>query len=144
MARNTTVLPVSPEKVFEVLIDPYAYPRWVVGARAIRAVDPEWPAVGTSFHHRLARASGGIADKTTILALDGPRELVLKAYARPFGIAKVAFTLEPHAEGSRLTLHEVPLRPVHLKAAQRFIDPLIHLRNMESLRRLRKLLDSSA
>ena len=51
MSKNRITVRTDPEAVFEVLDDPYAYPRWVVGARRIRSVDAGWPAVGSRFHH---------------------------------------------------------------------------------------------
>ena len=46
MAVNEAYLDASPEDIWDVLSDPYAYPRWVVGSKRIRGVDPDWPAVG--------------------------------------------------------------------------------------------------
>jgi uncharacterized protein YndB with AHSA1/START domain len=43
MSRNQIPIAAPPEAVFEVLDDAEAYPRWVVGARRMRRVDPDWP-----------------------------------------------------------------------------------------------------
>ncbi len=42
---------VSPADVFSVLADGWLYSGWVVGASRIRAVDEQWPAVGSKIHH---------------------------------------------------------------------------------------------
>ena len=51
MSKNSVQIGVGPEQVFDVLDDAGAYPKWVVGARRVRRVDPNWPAVGSQFHH---------------------------------------------------------------------------------------------
>ena len=58
MSRNEVMVSATPEEVFDVLDDAYAYPKWVVGTRRVRAVDPEWPAVGSQLPPR-GRHRGG-------------------------------------------------------------------------------------
>ena len=47
-------MPVAPEAVWAALADPSGYEYWVVGSKAIRDADPEFPAPGTSFITRSA------------------------------------------------------------------------------------------
>jgi hypothetical protein len=58
-----------------VLLDAYAYPRWVVGAKRIRAVDPEWPAPGSRFHHALGAGPAELHDSSKLLAITAPRRI---------------------------------------------------------------------
>ena len=53
MAHNEIDMDVPAEKVFAVLSDPRSFARWVVGSREIRRADPDWPAVGTAFDHKV-------------------------------------------------------------------------------------------
>ena len=53
MAYNETYIDAAPETVFAVLSDPGCYPKWVVGARKIRAADAEFPAEGSRFRHQV-------------------------------------------------------------------------------------------
>ena len=56
MAYNEAFIDAAPEMVFAVLSDPGCYPRWVVGARKIRAADAGFPAKGSRFHHQVGVA----------------------------------------------------------------------------------------
>jgi uncharacterized protein YndB with AHSA1/START domain len=140
MSLNRIVIEAPPEEVFETLLDARAYQYWVVGARKIRAVDPEWPAVGSRFHHTVG-AAPGIDDNTKIVASDPNCRLELEARFRPLGVARVTFSLEP-IDGGRSTLLTMTEEPVS-GPLQRFDSWLVHqllwLRNTWSLVRLRKL-----
>ena len=50
---NEILVDSPPSRVFAVLADPTTYPDWLVGAQAIRDVDPAWPAPGAKFSHRI-------------------------------------------------------------------------------------------
>ena len=62
-------------EVFEVLVTPESYPRWLVGARRIRAVSPDWPQPGSSFQHGVGFGPIAIADRSTVRAVEAPRML---------------------------------------------------------------------
>ena len=126
----------TPEEVFEVLLDAYLYPDWVVGAKSIRRVDDEWPSVGAAFYHRVGAGAAEVKDKSEILELDSPRRLVLRTYARPAGIARVVLTASPNGNGATVAIDEQPEEGTRMRSFARFIDPAVHLRNVESLRRL--------
>lgn len=131
---------VPPAIAFEALIRPQTYPEWLVGAREIRAVDADWPQVGSLFHHRVGLVGPlTVADSTKVLAIDAPHRLVLEVRARPFGRGRVEFTLEdvpPPAGGSctRISIDEVPIGM--LASAAPALDPLIIGRNTVSLNAL--------
>jgi uncharacterized protein YndB with AHSA1/START domain len=138
MARTEALFSVPPERVFAVLADPTAYADWVVGSHSIRAADPEWPAVGSRFHHRVGAGPLKVKDHTEVLEVDPPRRLVLRARARPLGTARVEMLLEPRDGGTHVTMIEVGADPVS-RLAIRLTDLLVHRRNVESLRRLRRI-----
>ena len=89
MSTNSVRTQADPERVFAVLDDAYAYPRWVVGARRVRHVDAEWPDVGSRFHHAVGTAVGEIHDSSKVLECDRPHHVALEVRFRPLGVARV-------------------------------------------------------
>lgn len=142
MARNEKVVQATPEDVFAVLIDPAEFPRWVVGAHAIEGVDPRWPSVGAAFQHR--SAGGGVSDKTEILEIDEPKHLVLRAYLRPLGIARVEIDIESDGDGARIILRENADDGTKLAKVQPLVSLVMFVRNLEAMRRLRKRIEARA
>ena len=139
MARTETTIDAPPEAVWAVLADPPRYGEWVVGSKEIRRWDPEWPATGSSFHHTFQVGPVPVKDTTTVLEQDPPRRLVLRARARPTGVAHVALTLTPEGEGTRVELAEWPVEGPPARLQNPVQDFLINRRNDEALRRLKRL-----
>jgi uncharacterized protein YndB with AHSA1/START domain len=139
MARNTGYIDADPATVFAVLSDASAYGEWVVGSRRVRDADPDFPAVGSRFHHEVGIPPLLLRDHTEVLECRPPTWLVLRAKARPLATARIELTLAPQGTGTRVELAESAGDPLSRWAMNRFSDPLIHLRNAESLRRLRRL-----
>ena len=139
MATTLRFIEATPTAIFDTLVDPYAYAHWVVGSKEIRGADDDWPAVGSAFYHRVGSAGLEVKDKSEVIQLDPPHWMALRTYVRPLGIAIVAIDIDPHEGGSLVTIHEVPHPGTRLNALSRLLDPLIHLRNIESLRRLDRL-----
>lgn len=133
----------SPTEVFEALVEPRTYPRWLVGAKEIRAVDPAWPQPGSVFHHRVGLIPPlTVDDNTKALGVVPDRRLELEARARPFGRARVTFTLEAVDGGTEVTLEE---RPIGLLApTEPLLGRLSALRNRRSLRLLAELLSGTS
>ncbi len=129
----------TPERIFEVLSDPRSYGDWVVGSKEIRFWDPDFPAQGSAFHHTFLIGLVPVKDHTTVVEVDAPRYLLLRARARPTGIAHVALRLEPRNGKTQVTIEEWPVDGVAAKLHNRIQDKLIALRNVESLRRLKRL-----
>src|SRR5919202_4307082 len=136
MARNTALIRASMNTVFDVLTDPDDYPRWVVGASGIGDVDSDWPAIGTSFHHRVGIGPLALPDRTSVVELARPRRLVLQARARPVGIARITLELERSGSSTRVTLIEDPGDLLTRLVFTPLTHIAIRLRNAESLRRL--------
>lgn len=139
VARTSTFVDAPPEAVWSVLANPPSYEDWVVGSKEIRRWDPEWPAVGAAFHHTFLIGPLPVKDRTTVLESEPPRRLVLRARARPTGIAHVVLTLAPEGDGTRVEMGEwLVSGPPALadNPVQRF---LINRRNDEALRRLKRL-----
>ncbi len=139
MAVNEIHIDAPPERVFAVLADWRSYGDWVVGSRLMRGADPGFPAAGTRFHHQVGWGPLHLNDHTTVLEVDQPGKLILKAKARPLGTAVVDLTMEREAAGTRVVMREDPG-----DTASAFVfNPLTHLlvrgRNTESLKRLKRL-----
>jgi uncharacterized protein YndB with AHSA1/START domain len=138
MVRQEITIAAPPDAVFAVLLDAYAYADWVVGARRVRAVDPEWPAVGARFHHALGLGPLELKDSSKILEVDRPHHLALEVRFRPFGLGRVDLALEAVRGGraTLVTMDEVAGVNGQMRSIERL---LIALRNWWSLRRLRRL-----
>jgi uncharacterized protein YndB with AHSA1/START domain len=141
VARNRRYIDAPPERVFAVLADAPSYGEWVVGSKHIRDADATFPAPGSRFHHTIGIGPLVLRDHTQVLESDPPRRLRLRARARPLGSANVTLELVPDRDGTRVTMIE---DPAGFAAPLRFL-PITHLptrlRNAESLRRLKALVE---
>jgi uncharacterized protein YndB with AHSA1/START domain len=137
MSRNAVRISASPDAVFDVLDDAYAYARWVVGARRVRRVDPEWPAVGSRFHHAIGNAAGELLDSSKILERDRPQRLVLEVRFRPMGVARVEIDVTPDGAETVVTIAESPTDGPASHVPRVIVDPMLAVRNAVSLQRLR-------
>jgi uncharacterized protein YndB with AHSA1/START domain len=129
-------IPATPEEVFAVLADPATYPDWLVGARRIRAIDEDWPAVGSSFQHTIGWGPARLQGSTSVRRCTPPTELVLGAGMGPLGEATVRFELTASSGGTVVELHELPARGP-ARWAGRVLGPVVRLglwgRNAASL-----------
>ncbi len=110
--------------VFELLLDASCYPEWLVGAQSVPEVDDAWPAVGSSFHHRIGVGPLQLPGSTTIAALDPDRTLVLRAGMGPLGEAEVRFVLEPDGDTTVLQMDELPSKGI-VRIVDRATGPLV-------------------
>jgi uncharacterized protein YndB with AHSA1/START domain len=138
MALNSIRTRAEPDAVFDVLDDACAYPRWVVGARRVRAVDPSWPAVGSRFHHALGTSAGELHDSSLVLEHDRPRRLVLEVRFRPAGVARVEIDVVPEVDGATIAIRETPISGPLAKLPRLVVGALLKVRNTLSLHRLRR------
>ncbi|MCU1484054.1 MAG: hypothetical protein JWN67_800 [Actinomycetia bacterium] len=144
MAVTSRHLDASPEAVFAVLADGWRYADWVVGAQRIRAVDDSWPAPGSRFHHRFGIGPLSIEDSTVLEAFEPPRRIVLRARARPTGVARVSIELEPAGGGTDVVLAEVPISGVAQRIDNPLLEALVALRNRRSLQRLAQVVGAGS
>ncbi|WP_410626593.1 SRPBCC family protein [Amycolatopsis sp. cmx-8-4] len=141
MTEVSRVVDAPPQTVFAVLADGWSYGGWVVGSSHIRAVDADWPAVGSRIHHSVGSWPLQLQDETTVVAVETGRSLSLEAKAWPTGAAAVGLTLVPHDGGTRtlvrMTEHVVRGPAKVLPEAVQGL--LLRPRNTESLARLADL-----
>jgi uncharacterized protein YndB with AHSA1/START domain len=139
MAHTTTQVAALPDRVFAVLADGWTYEQWVVGCKEIRDVDAGWPAPGATFHHSVGMGPITVRDTTTVIESDPGRRIVLRARARPAGVARVEIDLAEHDRGTQVTMLERPVSGPPALMHNPVQEWLIDRRNRESLRRLRRL-----
>lgn len=144
MATTRLQIDVAPERVFAVLADPAAYADWVVGSDTIRDADPNWPAVGSRFHHRVGVGPIKVDDHTEVVEVDPPRRFVIHARARPLGTALVTLLLEPRDGGTFVTMRETAGDTLSRLGINPLTDWLVHLRNVKSLGRLKRIAETGA
>ena len=144
MVAVSRQLRCSAEDVFAVLADGWLYPVWVVGASRMRAVDDDWPAVGSRLHHSAGAWPLLIDDTSEVLAYEPPKTMVLQARGWPAGEARVEITVEPSGTGCHVSIAEDassgPARLVPKPARH----ATIAVRNREALRRLAYLAEGRA
>ncbi|MDT5094705.1 MAG: hypothetical protein QOH60_4068 [Mycobacterium sp.] len=108
VTRDTTA---SRQQVWEVIADGWTYSQWVVGNSRMRAVDPSWPAPGSTIHHSIGVWPALLNDETVVVDSEPPHELVLLAKSRPFGSARITLRLTAIDGGCRIEMSEVPISP---------------------------------
>ena len=140
MAYTAREFPMSSEEVFAVLVDPQTYPSWLIGASEIRDVDDTWPAVGSKFHHRVGIGPLALPDDSKLLAIDAPHLLRLRVRVRPLITAVVTFRLIGDTSRCVVTIAEEPTIRLIGNVVRPVMDPIIHIRNHRSLRRLERYL----
>jgi uncharacterized protein YndB with AHSA1/START domain len=141
MSTNSLVITATPDEVFAVLADARSYQHWVVGCDDIRAVEGDWPQVGSHFFHTVGVGPIKTKDNTKVVEVEPGRRLVLEARARPAGVARVIFELTPAEGGTRtdVKIEEYPIKGVAKTIDNPIQDGLIKLRNVETLRRLERV-----
>lgn len=140
MSVTTIHLDQPPDAIFAVMADPWRFADWVVGAKCIRAVDGTWPEPGSRFHHRFGFGRVTVDDSTVLEEIDPPRHLVLRARARPHGIARVRLELRATPDGGTdVEMEETPIAGFAKRAHNPVLDGVVTLRNRRSLRRLERL-----
>jgi hypothetical protein len=126
-----------------VLADPNTYGVWVVGAKAIRGADPDWPKVGSDFDHSVGVGPLRLDDETTVLDAEPPVMIKLLAKARPLPPATITFWLQPEGSGTRVTMIEAPSHPLLSLLIGPIGHGLLGLRNRETLRRFKEIAEGT-
>jgi uncharacterized protein YndB with AHSA1/START domain len=139
MARTSLQTDATPAEVFAVLDDPWRFADWVVGAKKIRAVDATWPEPGSRFHHRFGVGPFTVDDSTVLEERVPDRRMVLRARARPTGVARVVIDLVAEGGGTRIEIEERPISGFAERIHNPLLDALVVLRNKKSLQRLADL-----
>lgn len=142
MARRKRVVHASPDRVFDTLLKAENFAYWVVGSKRVRGVDPDWPQVGSSFHHAVGFGPLQIEDHTKILDIERPRRLVMSARMGWGGSATVSLLLQPLGRRrTRVVMDEEAESGPVAWLPRRLLDRAVGPRNRHSLRRLARLVE---
>lgn len=141
MSTTTRTVEATPGKVWEVLSDGWLYPLWVVGAARMREVDDHWPQRGAQLHHSAGVWPLLVDDTTEVVEVSPGEMLRLRARGWPAGEAEVVITLTPQGSGTRLTVREDAVSGPGRLVPSALRQPLLHVRNVEALRRLAAIVE---
>jgi hypothetical protein len=136
MSVNSRVIKTTPDRVWDVLADGWVYPVWVVGATRMRDVDRSWPELGSKLHHSAGVWPLIVSDNTEVLEVEPGRYLRLRARGWPLGAAEVAISLAAANGGTLVEIEETVVSGPGALMPSALTDPLIKVRNTETLRRL--------
>ena len=139
MPTNTRFMPVPPRAIWEALADPAGYAYWVVGSKAIRDADADWPAPESRFHHTIGVGPIKVSDHTEVLQARPEELLRLRANGRPLGTATITLRLVARSGGTLVRMTENTdgiFTPLDWNP---FFRLLTKARNAESLMRLEEL-----
>jgi hypothetical protein len=142
VAFTSREMSVSRERVFGVVRDPDSYPRHLfvrrqAGPRRRRHV----AATRSRFHHVVGVGPFRIRDATEVLAIEDGVMLGLQVRARPFIAAVVTFRVVEEGDRCVVTVEEEPALRLIGNLVRPVMDPVIHVRNHRSLRRLAEVVD---
>jgi uncharacterized protein YndB with AHSA1/START domain len=144
VSRTSRPISATPEQVWSVLADGWLYPLFVVGAARMREVDDTWPAVGARLHHSVGTWPLLIDDTTEVLEVEEGKRLLLLARGWPAGQAHVEITLEPKGTDTLVTIVEQATAGPGALIPKAVQDPQLHVRNIETLRRLAFVVEGRA
>jgi polyketide cyclase/dehydrase/lipid transport protein len=100
----------SRDEVWAAIADGWTYSQWVVGNSRMRAVDPNWPQVGSTIRHSIGVWPLLLDDVTVVEECQPLQRLVLLAKGRPFGKARITLQLfDIDGGGCRIEMAEVPV-----------------------------------
>jgi hypothetical protein len=136
MSINSRVIKTVPDRVWDVLADGWVYPVWVVGATRMRDVDRGWPELGSKLHHSAGVWPLIVSDDTEVLEVEPRHYLRLRARGWPLGAAEVAISLAASGGDTLVEIEETVVSGPGALMPAALTDPLIKVRNTETLRRL--------
>ncbi|MFJ8894696.1 SRPBCC domain-containing protein [Leifsonia sp. NPDC102414] len=136
MSVTVRELDCTPEQVFVALADPWVYPTWVVGASRLRAAEPSYPRPGSKLHHSIGVWPFVLDDETVVETWDPPRRMALEAKTRPVGKERVIIDVKPRGTGCVVRMEEYPVSGPARLIPKPLADLMLHIRNVETLRRL--------
>lgn len=144
MARNVREMACTPEDVFRVFENGWLFPSWVVGASRMREVADEWPAPESRLHHSFGVWPLLLDDTTSVTEYDPPRRISLRARGWPMGEAQVVIDVKPRGDHCVVRIQEEAVAGPGALVPSFLMDPLLMLRNAETLHRLAYLAEGMA
>ena len=130
--------------VWAVLADGWTFSSWVVGTARIRAVDPAWPRPGSRMQHSFGTWPFLLNDQTHVEREEEGRLLELTARGWPAGEARVEIEIRPQGDRCTVLIAEDAVSGPGALIPPVVRQPLIAVRNRETLRRLAMLAEGKA
>jgi Polyketide cyclase / dehydrase and lipid transport len=132
------------EAVWRLLADGWSYSAWVVGTARIRRVEPDWPRQGSRIHHSFGTWPLLPDDYTRVLDEEPGHALELRARGWPAGEAQVRIEVRPLGDRCALLITEDAVSGPGALIPPVVRQPLIAMRNRETVRRLAMLAEGQA
>jgi hypothetical protein len=127
-----------------VLANGWYYSNWVVGTSHMRAVEHDWPAVGSRLFHASGVWPIVIRDETQVEEMVPGERLVMIARGRPIGEARVDITLAAEGNETVVTMTETAIGGPGRWAHNPLNEAILVRRNVETLARLTALVERRA
>jgi carbon monoxide dehydrogenase subunit G len=144
MATTSRLVAAPPEAVWAELADGWTYSSWVPGTVKIRAVDPDWPAVGSKIHHSVGMWPLTLQDETESTRCEEPHRLTMQARGWPAGEAVVDVVLAEAPGGTRVTVLEEPTHGPGAWVNNPLAEAVLVYRIREMLDRLGRIAEGHA
>jgi uncharacterized protein YndB with AHSA1/START domain len=141
MAVVNVLIRRPPEQVWEVLADGYAYAEWVVGTQEVRAVDDDWPAVGTALHYTVGIGPLSFRGQTVVRRCEPGRQLGLEADGGPLGTARIVIDVIDWGADTVVVLDESPLRGTAYQLHNTLSEAVLLLRGRPMVNKLARLVE---
>jgi uncharacterized protein YndB with AHSA1/START domain len=141
---NVRKIDAPPQSVWDVLADGWLYPLWVVGATRMRAVEEDWPAVGSRIHHSAGVWPVVVDDNTEVKEVEPLQRLRLRAKGWPLGEADVVIELEAVGTCTRVRITEDAAEGPGRLVPGVVRAPVLKWRNTETLNRLAYVVEGRA
>lgn len=142
MASLNVLIQRSPGQVWDVLADGHAYAEWVVGTKEIRAVDGDWPALGSAIHYTVGVGPFTYDGTTTVRRLEPGHTLGLEADGGVLGTARIHIELLDWGDETVLIFDEHPLRGAGYRWHNTVADAVLLLRGRPMVQKLARVVES--
>jgi uncharacterized protein YndB with AHSA1/START domain len=142
MALVNVLIRRPPEQVWDVLSDGFAYAQWVVGTQEIRAVDDDWPQVGSAIHYTVGMGPVHFQGTTTVRRCEPGRQLGLEADGGPLGTARIVIDVYDWGKDTVVVVDEHPLRGAAYRFHSTISDAVLLMRGRPMVRNLARLVES--
>jgi uncharacterized protein YndB with AHSA1/START domain len=139
MARRQQLVKCPPQRVWRILANGESYAQWVVGTQQILHADAAWPAVDAELRFQVGVGPIHFEDSCVVRICEPQRRLELEAMAKPFGTARIAFTLIPWSDNTLVILDEHPLLGAGARLQGPLSECLLHVRNRRLLANLARV-----
>jgi uncharacterized protein YndB with AHSA1/START domain len=138
-------IPATPEKVWQIVMDPQRLGDWVSIHRALRYADDGPPHVGFEMNQRVHLRGVSLDVHWRLIECEPERHAVWEGRGPARSKARTEYILKPSKEGTRFDYRNEfrpPLGPIGALASRALVGGMPEREATRTLERLRALLDS--